>query len=164
MDAQGWCDVGYHFLFDKLGNIFEGRANSTILVPPFDDMAIAKGCNALWSVDDIAPAYPGVVVAARRTFLREHPDAARRYVSALLHANEWAAQPANSEAAQAALTTARYSPKSAAILARDIVPDLMPSAEGWEETVSLRRECGLMPEKPIGEVIHRSVIAGAKAG
>lgn len=28
MDAQGWCDVGYHFLFDKLGNIFEGRDNS----------------------------------------------------------------------------------------------------------------------------------------
>lgn len=28
MDAQGWCDIGYHFVFDKLGNIFEGRDNS----------------------------------------------------------------------------------------------------------------------------------------
>src|SRR5688500_2555779 len=28
MDTQGWCDIGYHFLVDKLGNIFEGRANS----------------------------------------------------------------------------------------------------------------------------------------
>lgn len=28
MDAQGWCDIGYHFLVDKLGNIFEGRDNS----------------------------------------------------------------------------------------------------------------------------------------
>jgi hypothetical protein len=28
MDNNGWCDVGYHFLFDKFGNIFEARAGS----------------------------------------------------------------------------------------------------------------------------------------
>jgi hypothetical protein len=28
MDANGWCDLGYHFTVDKLGNIFEGRKNS----------------------------------------------------------------------------------------------------------------------------------------
>ena len=28
MDANGWCDIGYHFLVDALGNIFEGRKNS----------------------------------------------------------------------------------------------------------------------------------------
>ncbi len=28
MDVNGWCDIGYHFLVDKLGNIFEGRFNS----------------------------------------------------------------------------------------------------------------------------------------
>ncbi len=28
MDSQGWCDVGYHFLVDAAGNIFEGRAGS----------------------------------------------------------------------------------------------------------------------------------------
>ncbi len=28
MDANGWSDVGYHFLFDKLGNAFEGRRDS----------------------------------------------------------------------------------------------------------------------------------------
>jgi hypothetical protein len=28
MDANGWCDVGYHFLVDKLGNIFAGRFDS----------------------------------------------------------------------------------------------------------------------------------------
>lgn len=28
MDVNGWSDVGYHFLFDKLGNSFEGRRNS----------------------------------------------------------------------------------------------------------------------------------------
>jgi hypothetical protein len=28
MDINGWSDVGYHFLFDKLGNAFEGRRDS----------------------------------------------------------------------------------------------------------------------------------------
>ncbi len=28
MDINGWSDIGYHFLFDKLGNSFEGRRNS----------------------------------------------------------------------------------------------------------------------------------------
>jgi ABC-type nitrate/sulfonate/bicarbonate transport system substrate-binding protein len=155
--------------FDEVGGVkhrfdtmMDGRTRSTILVPPFEDMAIAKGCNALWSVDDIAPAYPGVVIAARRTFLREQSEAARRYLGALVHANAWAAKPESSEAAQAALAAARYSPKSAATLVRDSVPGLQPSIEGWEETVSLRRECGLMPQKPIGEVIDRSVLAAAK--
>jgi len=27
-DNNGWCDIGYSFVFDKLGNIFEGRQNS----------------------------------------------------------------------------------------------------------------------------------------
>ncbi len=28
IDTNGWSDIGYHFLFDKLGNSFEGRRNS----------------------------------------------------------------------------------------------------------------------------------------
>src|SRR5688572_21786255 len=28
MDSNGWCDIAYHFLVDKHGNIFEGRAHS----------------------------------------------------------------------------------------------------------------------------------------
>jgi len=33
MDTNGWADIGYHFLVDKLGNRFEGR-NSSISAKP----------------------------------------------------------------------------------------------------------------------------------
>lgn len=33
MDVNGWCDIGYHFLTDKLGNNFEGRSGSLTSKP-----------------------------------------------------------------------------------------------------------------------------------
>ncbi|MBA4149595.1 MAG: immunoglobulin domain-containing protein [Verrucomicrobia bacterium] len=33
MDTRGFCDVGYHFMVDKFGNIFEARKNSMAGLP-----------------------------------------------------------------------------------------------------------------------------------
>lgn len=33
MDTNGWSDIGYHFLVDKLGNRFEGRSTSISSLP-----------------------------------------------------------------------------------------------------------------------------------
>ncbi len=33
MDTNGWCDIGYHFLSDKLGDNFEGRQGSISSLP-----------------------------------------------------------------------------------------------------------------------------------
>jgi ABC-type nitrate/sulfonate/bicarbonate transport system substrate-binding protein len=123
-----------------------GRARSSILIPPFDEMLRDKGFKVLWSVGEVAPDYPGVVVALRGAFVEERRDAALAYLRALLEANRRAGDPAHREEAIAALTATRYSPQAAAMLIDDAVGDLRPSSAGWEETMRLRRECGLQPE------------------
>ncbi|HVL35371.1 MAG TPA: ABC transporter substrate-binding protein [Burkholderiales bacterium] len=151
--------------YDTVGGVrhrFEalaaGRAASTILVPPFIDMALERGFRKLWDGSEIAPHYPGVVVAARERWLRGQAEAARAYVGALCEANAWAIQ--HPEEAAAALAAARYAPRAAERLAREAVPGLEPSAEGWNEVVALRRECGLLPapEPRAAEVIDRSFL------
>jgi ABC-type nitrate/sulfonate/bicarbonate transport system substrate-binding protein len=156
--------------FDPVGGVkhrFEGmmagKAAATILIPPFDEMARAKGFKVLWDGKDIAPDYPGVVVAARAAWLRDQPESAARYLRALLDAGEWAARPENAEAAKAALVASRYAESAAERLVRDAVPGLQPSLAGWNETVALRRECGLLPNPvPVAErVINTALLKRA---
>jgi len=156
--------------FDAVGGVrhrFEalaaGRASATILVPPFIDMALEKGFRQLWYGKDVAPHYPGVVVAARAEWLRGNEACALAYLRALLEANAWATRRENAEAAVAALVAARYTTRAGQRLVRDAVPGLEPSAEGWNEVVALRRECGLLPEpEPRAEdVINRALLAKA---
>lgn len=139
--------------YDPVGGVrhrFEamvaGKAVASILIPPFDEMARVKGFKILWDGRDIAPNYPGVVIAARARWLAENGDLAVCYLRALVRANAWASRPENADAARAALVAARYSEAAAERLVRDTVPDLRPARAGWEETVALRRECGLLPQ------------------
>ena len=139
--------------FDMVGGVkhrfdalMEGRATSTILVPPFDAMAEAKGFRPLWDVRQMAPDYPGVVVVVRRDTPAR--DAVARALAAMVAANDWASQPANHAAAQAALLGARYSDAAAANLIATAVPGLRPIPAGVAETIALRAECGLPPTPP----------------
>jgi ABC-type nitrate/sulfonate/bicarbonate transport system substrate-binding protein len=154
--------------FERIGGVrqrFEalvaGTAASTILVPPFIDMAIGKGFAKLWDGADLAPAYPGVVVAARAAWLRDNQDAAIRYLRALVEANRWA--PASASEASAALVQARYSEGAAQRLVRDVVSDLAIAQTGWDEVIALRRECGLLPlpAPDAAAVLNRALLARA---
>ena len=152
---------GVKHRFDALA---AGKAAATILVPPFDAMALAQGFKLLWQGKDITPAYPGVVACARASWLEQNQDAALRYLRALLTANDWAQN--NAAAARQALVVARYSEKAAERLVRECVPGLAPSLAGWEEVIALRRECGLLPapEPAAGTVVNARLLARAAAG
>lgn len=158
--------------FDAMGGVRQryealerGTAAATILVPPFIDRALQAGFTKLWSGQEIAPAYPGVVVTARADWLRSNADAASAYLRALLDANAWAAKPANREAAVSALCEARYSEGAAQRLVQAIVPGLLPARDGWNEVVALRRECGLLPvpEPRAEDVVDETLLARARA-
>jgi ABC-type nitrate/sulfonate/bicarbonate transport system substrate-binding protein len=129
----------------RLEALMTGHATATILVPPFDAIAVASGHRVLWDGATLAPAYPGVVVVARRAWMAAAPDAVRAHLHRLSRANDWARAPAHRAAAIAALVGARYTPEAAAALVDTAVPDLRPSQAGWDETVALRTEAGFAP-------------------
>jgi ABC-type nitrate/sulfonate/bicarbonate transport system substrate-binding protein len=139
--------------FDLVGGVkhrfeelLEGRATATILVPPFDAMAAAKGFRVLWEVRELAPDYPGVVLVVPRAAAAR--EAVVRALAALAAANAWATEPANHAAAKAALLAARHTEAAADALIATAVPGLRPLATGIAETVALRAECGLPPHPP----------------
>jgi ABC-type nitrate/sulfonate/bicarbonate transport system substrate-binding protein len=159
-------------VFEPLGGVrhrfealMEGRARATILIPPFDTMAQAKGFHTLWTRETMAPRYPGMVVAARRKWLAERPDAAVRYLRALLRAQAWALDPANRENAVAVLKASRYPDEMAARLIAEPVTDLQPAHDGWQETMDLRREAGLQiaPEPAPAQAIDLTPLQQALA-
>ena len=160
-----------HCRFEPVGGVrhrFEalqaGRIDATVLVPPFIDMALSAGCVKLWSGEDVVPAYPGVVAAAPARWLQANEVGALGYLQALSDANAWAMAPENAEAAGAVLLAAGYSEAAASRLVRNAVPGLEVAMAGWEETVALRRECGLLPEPEPDPaiVIHRTAPPGHK--
>jgi len=137
--------------FAKVGGVRErfealsaGKVAATMLVPPFIDMAMARGCVRLFDGVQFAPAYPGVVATARAAWVAASRSVALGYLRALRRANDWATIRANREPAVAALVSARYSPAAAAHLVDSAVPGLEPSRAGWDETIALRREVGLL--------------------
>jgi ABC-type nitrate/sulfonate/bicarbonate transport system substrate-binding protein len=141
--------------------LLAGRIDASILVPPFIDLAVAQGCTVLWRGEELAPEYPGVVAGSPATWLATHRDAATAWVAALREASAWGTDPANREAAIAALVASRHTPEGAARLVRDAVPRLAPSRAGWDETIALRREAGLLPDGvPAFEAVCASLDAG----
>jgi ABC-type nitrate/sulfonate/bicarbonate transport system substrate-binding protein len=155
--------------FDMVGGVrqrfealMEGRATSTILVPPFDAMAEARGFRVLWDAAALAPDYPGVVVVTPRRPARE--AALIRYLAALRAANAWAMDPANAAEARAALVAARYGEDAAAALVAQAVPGLRPVGAGIAETVALRAEAGLPPPGFGNLVEPRFLEEAARAG
>lgn len=135
---------GVRHRFDSL---MRGESCSTILIPPFDSLAQKEGHTVLWRGAEMAPHYPGQVIVARRKWISSNIDLVRRYVQALLLANQWALVHRNLDRAIAALVEAGYSEEEARRRVEFAVPDLAVSPEGWSEVAALRKECGLMPRQ-----------------
>jgi ABC-type nitrate/sulfonate/bicarbonate transport system substrate-binding protein len=158
--------------FQKVGGVRErfealtaGKVSATMLVPPFIDMALAQGCARIFDGAQFAPAYPGVVATGRGDWTSANRSSALAYLRALLRANDWAMDPGNQALATAALVGARYSPDAAAHLVQNAIPGLRPSQPGWNETIGLRRDVGLLAAEPprFEDIADLELLAGARA-
>ena len=81
----------------RLDALLAGSIAGAMLAPPHDLRALAEGARVLASAADDFPGYPGVTVAARRSWARAHHDLVTRYCRALLAGARWAADRANRE-------------------------------------------------------------------
>ena len=68
----------------RLDALLAGSIAGAMLAPPHDLRALAEGARVLASAADDFPGYPGVTVAARRSWARAHHDLVTRYCRALL--------------------------------------------------------------------------------
>jgi len=130
----------------RFDSLLAGQTHSTILVPPFDLMAIEKGYNVLWQGSEVAPHYPGQVVVARRRWATENREIVVKYLQALLAATRWALLLENRESAKQVLLSAGYSEAEAMRKFQLASPELEVLSQGWEEVVNLRKESGLLPQ------------------
>lgn len=76
-----------------------GEHAGTLTIEPFTTMAMRAGFNVLQKSTEIFETYQGGVVAARRSFLEDNPDAVSAYLRALLTALDWLSNKGNHDTA-----------------------------------------------------------------
>jgi len=72
-----------------------GAAAASMLNPPFDANLIAAGYTSLARMAEAFPTYPGSVMAARRSWARDHAAELAAFVSAFDDAYAWLQKPKN---------------------------------------------------------------------
>lgn len=108
-----------------------GEAAASMLNPPFDTSLLAAGYTSLARMNDAFPAYPGSVMAARRSWAHAHRGELQAFVRALDRAYAWLQAPENAgEALDLLPDRLAIAPKSAsgmlAKLAQRPPPQLTP--------------------------------------
>jgi ABC-type nitrate/sulfonate/bicarbonate transport system substrate-binding protein len=143
-------------VFQELGGSRErydamksGTTQASLLNPPFDANLIAEGYVMLAHINERFPTYPGSVMAARRSWAREHEQEVLAFVRAHDAAYAWLQDPANGaqalrvlpghlhiapKAATAALQgyAARSRPQMSDQALQQVI-DIVWQAEGYEQ-------------------------------
>ena len=110
-------------------------ASASLLNAPFDAQLLAEGCTLLARMNDRFPTYPGPVMAARRSWAREHESDLLAFIRAYDAAYTWLRESSNRTQAIAALPKRLQMKDSVALAALDQFtrrprPVLSPSGLG----------------------------------
>lgn len=112
-----------------------GEHAGTLTIEPFTTLATRAGFHVLQKSTDIFDAYQGGVVAARKSFVAENPEALSAYLKCLLRALEWLSDTANHERAAAHL--------------QKHMPAIKPQAVGAVMASLMNPKSGLTPKGAI---------------
>ncbi|MFN7085660.1 MAG: ABC transporter substrate-binding protein [Burkholderiales bacterium] len=142
-------------IFKEIGGSHErcealaaGAASASLLNAPFDSRLMAAGFNNLGAINQLFPAYPGAVAAARRSWARGNAAELVAFIRAYNAAYAWLQHPDNESeairllparlgigAAAAARAFERFAvrplPRISAAGLRQVI-DLVWQAEGWQ--------------------------------
>jgi ABC-type nitrate/sulfonate/bicarbonate transport system substrate-binding protein len=125
--------------FDALAG---GSADASLLAPPLDELGRERGMTAAMRVGQLAPAYPGLGVVARRSWLEAHLDEAAAYLRALDGANRWL-RDAPRDDVERELLTAGFGAAALASALATVPATLEPSPEGLRVLGGLREQLGM---------------------
>lgn len=116
-------------------SVQDGTHAGTLTIEPFTTMATRAGFSVLQRSTEIFSAYQGGVVAARRSFLSDNPEAVSAYLRALLTALDWLGDTGNHAAAATHL--------------QKHMPAIKPQAVGGVLKNVMNQKSGLTPNGAI---------------
>ena len=120
---------------ERWQSVKEGKHAGTITIEPFTSIAIAAGSTLLRQSTESFPAYQGGIVAARRSWLKDHAESAQAFMRGYLRGLEWTLNPENRV--------------SAAKLLQEEMPEIKPGVIDAVMNSVLSPRSGLTPKAEI---------------
>jgi ABC-type nitrate/sulfonate/bicarbonate transport system substrate-binding protein len=126
---------------ERCETLLAGGGDATLLGPPFDGMAVAKGARVLACVNDRYPAFPGQGLVVRQSsYDRVRADVVT-WLTAMEHARAWAQTSKNAAVTRLA-ETGIPGPLAEAMV--DLKPNsLVPDRDGIALLIAQRQRAGL---------------------
>ena len=160
--TRGLAPDGYELLpaggiQQRMEAVVEGRAAAGLLGPPFNQIALGRGCRVLAHAHEEVPRLPGIGAVLRASATPATMGAAHAYVRALAESAAWATDDREDEAV-GMLEAAGFDREGAVqlfgIRARSVTPD----DDGIALLYEMRRDLGMLPAgAPPAEALVRSM-------
>lgn len=119
-----------------------GAVDATLVAPPLDEIGQQQGMSVAMRVQELASAYPGLGIVARRAKLDTAAGSVAAYLAALDDALGWM-RSAGPGGVAAELTAAGFGPAAVRSVLVTIPRTLAPASDALAALVRLRQETGM---------------------
>lgn len=164
LDAAGvdvrWKEVGG--VRERMQALLAGEVDASLLGPPFDGPALARGLNLVASLNEMVPGYPGQVLVASERLIRTRRGELIAYLNVLQEAVR-RQDTVSEDEGRALLTAAGYAPAAAAALWAGRARTLRVDLEGLGVVRAIRQHAGPHPILAPDGLVDDSLVEGSSA-